>query len=93
MRLIDADALMKAFYKSIDDAVLHGGKIVPFQDIIQNAPTIEPKRGEWIDAVPVVRCKDCKYYDTPKNFKKPYCMRGAYVKVDADDYCSKGERK
>lgn len=41
MKLIDADALMKAFYKSIDDAVLHGGKIVPFQDIIQNAPTID----------------------------------------------------
>lgn len=45
------------------------------------------------DVVQVIRCKDCKYYDTPKNFKKPYCMRGAYVKVNADDYCSKGERK
>lgn len=45
------------------------------------------------DVVQVIRCKDCKYYDTPKNFKKPYCMRGAYVKVNADDYCSKGGRR
>lgn len=45
------------------------------------------------NVVQVIRCKDCKYYGTPKNFKKPYCVRGAYVKVNADDYCSKGERK
>ena len=45
------------------------------------------------DVVQVIRCKNCKFYDTPKNFKKPYCMRGAYVKVNADDYCSKGERR
>ena len=49
------------------------------------------KRNE--DYVQVIRCKNCKFYDTPKHFKKPYCMRGAYVKVNADDYCSKGERK
>lgn len=54
-------------------------------EMVKNAPAI--------DAVQVIRCKDCKYYDTPKNFKKPYCVRGAYVKVNADDYCSKGKRK
>lgn len=58
---------------------------------IVNAKSIDT--AQTVDAVPVVRCKDCKWYDTPKNFKKPYCMRGAYVKVNADDYCSKGERK
>lgn len=81
MRLIDADALMKAFYKSIDDAVLHGGKIVPFQDIIQNAPTI--------DAVPVVRCKDCFLYGECEDAEwfgdNGYCSCGALMDKDGDD--------
>jgi len=90
MRLIDADALIEDIKTKLWDWDTVDGitsSIVLKQTItdINNAPTI--------DAVPVVRCKDCKYYDTPKNFKKPYCMRGAYVKVNADDYCSKGERK
>lgn len=77
MRLIDADELK---------TILSIRKTIEtIQQAIDNAPTI--------DAVPVVRCKDCKFYGTPKNYKKPYCMRGAYVKVNADDYCSKGERK
>lgn len=77
MRLIDADALIDELGISDEDII--------FEGMLEDAPTI--------DAVPVVRCKDCKYYDTPKNFKKPYCMRGAYVKVNADDYCSFAERK
>lgn len=86
MRLIDADALMKAFYKSIDDAALHGGKIVPFQDIIQNAPTI--------DAVPVVRCKDCRHW-TEWGSKTGSCSRFAldWIGTDADDFCSMAERR
>ena len=92
MRLIDADALMKAFYKSIDDAVLHGGKIVPFQDIIQNAPTIEPKRGEWIDAVPVVRCKDCKWWTKQEKSIQGRCaLTGTYP--TGGWYCGNGERR
>ena len=97
MRLIDADVLMKAFYKSIDDAVLHGGKIVPFQDIIQNAPTI--------DAVPVVRCKDCRWWDNSEDSPYGYCMAmkhgymsenweiGIYRRYKGDFYCADAERK
>lgn len=66
-----------------------GNVYLPCDTVLEIADWIEAHK----DAVPVVRCKDCKYYDTPKNFKKPYCMRGAYVKVNADDYCSKGERR
>ncbi len=87
MRLICADALLKAFYKSIDDVVLHGGKIVPFQDIIQNAPTI--------DAVPMVRCKDCKHCNTDWAMGKWYgsCKIWNTHSVMADWYCVNGERK
>jgi hypothetical protein len=49
------------------------------------------------DVVPVVRCKDCKYYREgvyfPKN-PKFYCCRSKYsLCTNEDDYCSYGERK
>ena len=54
MRLIDADALFKN-----NCVVFHGedGAIVAQQmiEVINSAPTI--------DAVPVVRCRDCKWYE------------------------------
>ena len=49
MRLIDADALVSL------EEVKHKG--CAYIEEINNAPTI--------DAVPVVRCKDCKWYDPP----------------------------
>lgn len=52
--------------------------------IINNAPTI--------DAVEVVRCKDCKWFswNVEKNI---YCMlwRNVHIKPDSD-FCSFGER-
>ena len=48
-----------------------------------------------VDAVPVVRCKDCKNFDS-RNW---YCYYWDYEpgsspnSVDDDDYCSYGERK
>lgn len=89
MRVIDADDLKKTWYKEHNIEPGESGAMF----VGNNEVPIFIDRARTIDAVPVVRCKDCKYYDTPKNFKKPYCMRGAYVKVNADDYCSKGERK
>lgn len=70
MRLIDADALASALNNGrLEEQT---GRAVPFNagvafalTMVEYAPTIEPKRGEWIDAVPVVRCKDCKWYDPP----------------------------
>lgn len=39
------------------------------------------------DAVEVVRCKDCKWYDIEE-----LCLREGMV-MSSDDYCSYGERK
>lgn len=51
----------------------------------EDAPTI--------DAVQVVRCKDCKHYD-PLDAKKPYdCGESGMCGVNQDDFCSCGERK
>lgn len=51
-----------------------------------------------VDAVEVVRCKDCKHYKT-RNQSKYWdnkalaCRRSANVKVRPDDFCSYGERR
>ena len=51
------------------------------EDLI-NEPTV--------DAVEVVRCKDCKHYSRDEMFGVGYCY-GAEKKLD--DFCSYGERK
>ena len=43
-----------------------------------------------VDAVEVVRCKDCKHYSRNEMFGVGYCY-GAEKKLD--DFCSYGERK
>lgn len=44
------------------------------------------------DAVPVVRCKDCKYYK-PDEFECGCDFAGGLPYVKADDFCSYGQRK
>lgn len=54
---------------------------------INNAPTI--------DAVPVVRCKDCKWF-TMDNTGGTYCNHltcGLFNGYEPDAFCSYGERK
>lgn len=85
MRLIDADALIDALGISDEDIV--------FKEMLEDAPTIEPKRGEWIDAVPVVRCKECKHCD-PED-KKCDCGHAILWQLPRNDdwFCADGERR
>ena len=79
MRLIDADkfilALMDAALSSVDEDTI--------LDLVDSVPTV--------DAVPVVRCKDCKHhYDCGVHF----CDRlGMDCPDDSDFSCSYGDRK
>lgn len=57
---------------------------------LENAPAI--------DAVPVVRCKDCKYAEWWDNFEfdigQYFCEFMEYnVELKDNDFCSKGERR
>lgn len=55
------------------------------------------------DAVPVVRCKDCKHYyyrnktrlaqSARYESKTKCCCRSAAIFTKPDDFCSQGERK
>ena len=47
-----------------------------------------------IDAVPVTRCKDCKYWqDNNDGYPHEECRWGHGETPDANDFCSYGERK
>ena len=96
-RLIDANALLEEiqFRRPVIDTET---KIVAdcvgiARKAIVNAPTV--------DAVEVVRCKDCKYYREGAIFKDiKFCfrLRGDNGKpvgynFSEDDFCSYGERR
>ena len=84
MRLIDADALKTI--RSIQSADYNS--IETIQHWIDNAPTI--------DAVPVVRCKDCKrseWYTGANRKHLCYCIEHGSSGHNENDYCSYGERK
>lgn len=76
MRLIDADALMKWANDHYDFEVYTVGYI---SDLIKDSPTV--------DAVPVIRCKDCKCHYESK------CENWEYISTDDDYFCKDGERK
>ena len=89
VRLIDASKLivvMKEMY--CDGCENHGGVRCRACDFdccmsdIDDAPTV--------DAVEVVRCKDCKYYEDVKLL--PHCTLCGIMKCE-DDFCSDGERR
>lgn len=75
MRLIDADDCKDLMY------VMCMGQDKEFiramEQVIDDCPTV--------DAVPIVRCKDCKYWDYGD------CYRLELSRPD--DFCSYGERK
>lgn len=57
--------------------------------VLEEAPTI--------DAVPVVRCKECKYYEAWEKDGDCYCTHFSadpyeYLPMEDDDFCSQGER-
>ena len=90
-RLIDANAL----YSEIEDEYdLYYGEIVTnprrFAEMVEDAPTV--------DAVEVVRCKDCKYWIEGRhhtgrcNALIQFHDAERYV-VDEGHFCSYGERR
>ena len=51
-----------------------------------------------VDAVEIVRCRDCKHYMPQKKSahwenRANYCNRTVPIKVQPNDFCSYGERK
>ena len=91
MRMIDADATKRRVADTFFDTL-----IPCVNRALDDSPTI--------DAVPVVRCKDCKHSELEFfvdngtiRIEKYKCGNhlgmGMAQEVNADDFCSYGERK
>ena len=83
-RLISAKHVYELMDKFADDAPLSYGK-----NIVKNAPTV--------DAVRVVRCKDCKWW-----YRNEACTVNAITVAEclyrgdvweSNEFCSEGERR
>lgn len=91
MRLIDADELrawlVKAgrFLKLQDDKRTASHAIGKVIDHVDKIPAV--------DAVPVVRCRDCKYLYTDEYGFLACAESGAMLDPEDDDYCSRGQRR
>lgn len=83
MRLIDADELEHMLRTDFDTLY------ETIFETIRRVPTI--------DAVPVVRCKDCRYSDDYYNDGSCYCKHPEhemrYIGKNWNWYCADGERK
>ena len=77
MRLIDADALKYQQINSCCEFI--------YRYEIEQQPAI--------DAVPVVRCADCKHYYVDEDYGATTCDRDCIHEPDASDFCSYGDRK
>lgn len=86
MRLIDADKFIAAYCKSCGSGCDLGEIRCATVDDLMNAPTI--------DAVPVVRCEDCKYFHKSLAFIRGgvWCDHHG-IDIDEDDFCSYGEKR
>ena len=52
------------------------------------------KQYEDLNAVPIIRCKDCKYWqDNNDGYPHEECRWGHGETPDEDDFCSYGERR
>lgn len=83
MRLIDADKLERQEYWGNERCFDYVDA-----DDIDNAPTV--------DAVEVVRCKDCKHYDLGvclKIYSNGNAHPEAWQPRRPEDFCSYGDRK
>lgn len=89
MRLIDADRLSEAIYDNVP---------APYEDASwakENCLT-EIEAAQTVDAVEVVRCRECVHYEMGvclKIYDDGAASRYAWQERKPDDFCSYGERK
>lgn len=96
MRLIDADDLKNDVIRQTVFLSLFGGKIAEIAETLKKGILEEVEKAPTIDAVTVVRCKECKYSDECHKrvqytrCESPTCMTLGSAPVE---YCSRGRRK
>ena len=98
MRLIDADRLSEAIYNNVP---------APYEDAswAKENCLAEIEAAQTIDAVPVVRCRECKHHRDKNEQEQQYLVEDILIctspdatddcwnAVWPDHFCSYGERK
>lgn len=88
-RLIDANALMDYIDKEHPYAGLPMASLVCTKELLTYAPTV--------DAVEVVRCKDCKHFVQGEPYDPCECMKWTtkwgVAYTTPDGFCHHGEHK
>lgn len=80
MRMIDADKLSESIHENV--IAMYEESVAAKEDClreIEDAPTV--------DAVPVVRCRDCAH------LYGSLCVACGLLLRKPDEFCSRGERK
>ena len=89
MRLIDADRLSEAIYDNVP---------APYEEAVwaKEDCLAEIEAAQTVDAVEVVRCRECKYFGVYRYSGNGYCTNDngyGFQNQKPDDFCSRGERK
>ena len=98
MRLIDADRLSEAIYDNVP---------APYEDAswAKENCLAEIEAAQTIDAVPVVRCRECKHHRDKNEQEQQYLVEDVLICTSPDvgddcwsavwpyHFCSYGERK
>lgn len=97
MRLIDADNALELFqseYQNTENLIKQGEKqLDSLAEGYTEAAHIIKHISPTVDAVPVVRCRECRYYAVP-GATISFCIHRNGMKFTRDsDYCSRGERR
>lgn len=99
MRLIDGDAHVQKLRSTYINEIFPDWDLMDkkdqniilklmkgYKDIVYSIPAV--------DAVPVVRCRECEYAKNAKVNKKGFLICPAsHMEIVDDDYCSYGERE
>jgi hypothetical protein len=81
-RLIEVESAWKKAQRIYSDPVL----LHVVRNVLDSTPTV--------DAVEVVRCKDCKHFVAPQGVPVCDCFYGlGFPKESGNDFCSYGERR
>ena len=92
MRIIDADAMKRVYQEvlcnhvaCIDCSFFMEDEYCKFETMLSEAPTV--------DAVPVVRCRECKWWQEDDDIGHCDNPDGLDNYAKPDDFCSYGEKE
>lgn len=94
MQLIDKTELLRTLEQDINVSVTGAENMKAVQKCLQEILD-DVKESPVVDAVPVVRCKDCKHHYYHELLKQDYCEipNMQFGEIDPNGYCHRAERK